>query len=60
MTTFISINLLAGIGKVIALEIAKRGGAVHLVCRNEERGKAAVEDIKTGSNNEVSSTCLRM
>lgn len=43
---------------MIALEIAKRGGAVHLVCRNEERGKAAADDIRTATNNEVGSISI--
>ena len=42
-----------GIGKVVALEIAKTGGTVHLVCRNQERGQAAVNEIKDVSDNEV-------
>ena len=29
----------SGIGKETALELAKLGGTVHIVCRNLERGK---------------------
>ncbi|KAF6031243.1 DHRS12 [Bugula neritina] len=42
----------SGIGKVAALEIAKCGGTVHLVCRNKERGEAAASEIKQLANNE--------
>lgn len=38
---------------MVALEIAKRGGAVHLVCRDKQR-EDAVKEIKQLSNNEVS------
>ncbi|KAI1885440.1 hypothetical protein AGOR_G00220210 [Albula goreensis] len=31
----------SGIGKATAFEIAKRGGTVHLVCRNKDRAEAA-------------------
>ncbi|NP_001279221.1 coiled-coil domain-containing protein 122 [Callorhinchus milii] len=42
----------SGIGKATALEIAKRGGTVHLVCRNKERAEAAKEEIVKESNKE--------
>lgn len=42
----------SGIGKTVAIEIAKRGGTVHLVCRNKERGEEACEDIKKQTNND--------
>lgn len=45
-----------GIGKVVALEVAKTGGTVHLVCRNRERGEAAVSEIKEVSNNNVNTS----
>ncbi|XP_023335601.1 dehydrogenase/reductase SDR family member 12 [Eurytemora carolleeae] len=43
----------SGIGKETALEIAKRGGTVHLVCRNPQYGEAAKAEIMeaTGSSN---------
>jgi NAD(P)-dependent dehydrogenase (short-subunit alcohol dehydrogenase family) len=42
----------SGIGRVMALEIAKKGAAVVMVCRNKERGQAALEDIIAKSNNQ--------
>ncbi|XP_036401327.1 dehydrogenase/reductase SDR family member 12 [Megalops cyprinoides] len=42
----------SGIGKAAALEIAKRGGTVHLVCRNKDRAEAAKADIVEQSKNE--------
>jgi len=42
----------SGIGKEVALAIAKHGGTVHIVCRNETRGEEALNDIKTQSKNE--------
>ncbi|XP_067948241.1 dehydrogenase/reductase SDR family member 12-like [Watersipora subatra] len=41
----------SGIGKVVATELAKAGGTVHLVCRNPERGEAALNEIKEESKN---------
>lgn len=37
----------SGIGKETALELAKLGGTVHIVCRNLERGEAAKSEILT-------------
>ncbi|KAK7466554.1 hypothetical protein BaRGS_00037338 [Batillaria attramentaria] len=42
----------SGIGKSAALAIAKQGGIVHLVCRNKQRGEAALDEIKQASGNE--------
>jgi NAD(P)-dependent dehydrogenase (short-subunit alcohol dehydrogenase family) len=36
----------SGIGKVTALELARRRGDVVIVCRNLEKGKAAVSEIE--------------
>jgi len=36
----------SGIGKETALEIARRGGTVHIVCRNVERGEEAKAEIQ--------------
>ncbi|XP_051869261.1 dehydrogenase/reductase SDR family member 12 [Pristis pectinata] len=41
----------SGIGKAAALEIAMRGGTVHLVCRNKERAEEAKAEIVKASNN---------
>merc|ERR1719228_1078940 len=35
----------SGIGKVTALEIAKRGGSVHMVCRNPKTAEEARQEI---------------
>ena len=44
----------SGIGKCIAMDIAKRGGKVHLVCRNSKTAEEAKEDIvKASGKNEV-------
>lgn len=42
----------SGIGKATAQEIAKRGGTLHLVCRNKGRADAAKDDIVEQSKNE--------
>ncbi|XP_078612431.1 dehydrogenase/reductase SDR family member 12-like isoform X2 [Branchiostoma floridae x Branchiostoma japonicum] len=49
--TFLITGANSGIGKATAEEVAKRGGTVHLVCRNPTRGEEALNDIreKTGS-----------
>eukprot|EP00123_Amoebidium_parasiticum_P007775 comp18351_c1_seq1/m.19480 comp18351_c1_seq1/g.19480 ORF comp18351_c1_seq1/g.19480 comp18351_c1_seq1/m.19480 type:complete len:324 (-) comp18351_c1_seq1:43-1014(-) len=41
----------SGIGKITALEVAKRGGTVHLVCRSRDRAEEAQRDIKEASKN---------
>lgn len=46
-----------GIGKVLALDIAQRGATVHLVCRNETRGRQAKEEIQQITNNDVKNLC---
>ena len=43
----------SGIGKCIALEIAKRGGTIHLVCRNSQSAKEAQEEIEKATGNQV-------
>ena len=43
----------SGIGKSCAMEVAKRGATVHLVCRSKERGEAAKEEIVSTTNNNV-------
>ncbi|CAF1036211.1 unnamed protein product [Rotaria sordida] len=41
----------SGIGKITALECAKRQSHVYMVCRDEKRGKEAQEEIIRESNN---------
>ena len=43
----------SGVGKSVALAIAKRGGTVHMVCRNRMRGEAAMAEIMAASGNQV-------
>ncbi|EHB13326.1 Dehydrogenase/reductase SDR family member 13 [Heterocephalus glaber] len=44
----------SGIGKMTALELARRGARVVLACRSSERGEAAAFDLRQESgNNEV-------
>ncbi|XP_046902476.1 dehydrogenase/reductase SDR family member 12 [Hypomesus transpacificus] len=42
----------SGIGKAAAHEIAKRGGTVHLVCRNKGRAETAKDEIVELSKNQ--------
>lgn len=42
----------SGIGKVMALELAKMGAKVVMICRSKERGEAAQKDIIAQSGNE--------
>ncbi|KAJ0070431.1 hypothetical protein NL108_010517 [Boleophthalmus pectinirostris] len=42
----------SGIGKATALEIANRGGTVHMVCRNKGRADAAKDEIVESSKNQ--------
>lgn len=42
----------SGIGKVCALEVARRGATVHMVCRSKERGEAARDEIINATNNQ--------
>ncbi|XP_049802108.1 dehydrogenase/reductase SDR family member 12-like isoform X2 [Schistocerca nitens] len=42
----------SGIGKCVTLEIAKRGGTVHMVCRNSESADAVKDEIVKTTQNE--------
>lgn len=42
----------AGIGKSAATLLASKGATLYCVCRNKERGEAAVSEIKTKTGNE--------
>lgn len=50
--SFVITGANSGIGKAAAHEIAKRGGTVHLVCRNKERAEAAKDEIVEQSKNQ--------
>jgi dehydrogenase/reductase SDR family protein 12 len=41
-----------GLGLGIAIDLATRGAAVHIVCRSRQRGEEAVKRIKQVTNNE--------
>nr|XP_031321822.1 dehydrogenase/reductase SDR family member 12 isoform X4 [Camelus dromedarius] len=43
----------SGIGKATAIEIAKRGGTVHLVCRDQNRAEGARGEIIRESGNRI-------
>lgn len=48
---FIYLFFLKGIGKIAALECARRHAHVYIVCRDEKRGKEAQEEIIRETNN---------
>ncbi|XP_072542759.1 dehydrogenase/reductase SDR family member 12 [Salminus brasiliensis] len=50
--SFVITGANSGIGKATANEIAKRGGTVHLVCRNKSRAEEARKEIVEQSKNE--------
>ncbi|NXK74637.1 DHR13 reductase, partial [Amazona guildingii] len=41
----------AGIGKCVALELARRNARTILACRSRERGRAALEEIRAATGN---------
>ncbi|MPC86765.1 Dehydrogenase/reductase SDR family member 12 [Portunus trituberculatus] len=44
----------SGIGLQAALEVARRGGVIHMVCRNREAATKARSEIITTTGNDVS------
>ncbi|CAL1581397.1 unnamed protein product [Knipowitschia caucasica] len=50
--SFIITGSNSGIGKATALEVANRGGTVHMVCRNKDRANAAKDEIVEKSQNQ--------
>ncbi|KAA0715802.1 Dehydrogenase/reductase SDR family member 12 [Triplophysa tibetana] len=50
--SFIVTGANSGIGKTAACEIAKRGGMVHMICRNKDRAEEARKEIVDQSKNE--------
>ena len=41
-----------GLGKATALDLARRGGKIYMACRSEERGLAALNEVKELSGND--------
>ncbi|XP_065840810.1 dehydrogenase/reductase SDR family member 12-like [Oscarella lobularis] len=50
--SFVVTGANSGLGKHVALDLAKRGASVHMVCRSRERGEAAQKELKDASGNE--------
>ncbi|KAH9509440.1 Dehydrogenase/reductase SDR member 12 [Bulinus truncatus] len=50
--TFMITGANSGLGRAAATAIAKKGGIVHIVCRNQERGEAALKELKEESGNQ--------
>uniref|UniRef100_A0A1A8QTG1 Flj13639 n=1 Tax=Nothobranchius pienaari TaxID=704102 RepID=A0A1A8QTG1_9TELE len=52
--TFMITGANSGIGKAAAMAIAKRGGTIHMVCRNKDKAEEArVDIVKETGNKEV-------
>ncbi|HEX9065595.1 MAG TPA: SDR family oxidoreductase [Streptosporangiaceae bacterium] len=50
--TFLVTGANAGIGYATALELARRGGRVHLACRSRAKGEAAIAAISSATGND--------
>lgn len=50
--TYLITGANSGLGFSTAMALAKRGGRIHLICRNEEKGKTALVQLKNDSKNE--------
>lgn len=53
MPAGIGFQKIFNLGKETALAVAKKGGTVHMVCRNKERGEAAQKEIQKASGNNI-------
>ena len=42
----------AGLGLCLSHQLAKRGATLYMLCRNEERGAAAVQEVKQATGNQ--------
>lgn len=42
----------SGIGKAASIQLAKLGAQVVMLCRNQERGEQALQDVRSASKNE--------
>jgi len=42
----------AGIGKITAIELARHGATVVMICRNQERGEAALAEVQAESGSQ--------
>jgi NAD(P)-dependent dehydrogenase (short-subunit alcohol dehydrogenase family) len=51
--TFLVTGANTGIGRVTALELARRGGHVVITCRSEDKARPVIDEIKTETKNEA-------
>jgi dehydrogenase/reductase SDR family member 12 len=50
--SFVVTGANSGVGKAACIDIAMRGGTIHMVCRNKERGEEAKSEIIAKAKNE--------